>query len=303
MILLLLLLVVAALLLLFSGCTAARCTGIAVFGNLGADVNSPYDEYAPALSDTATLVFTSNRIEEGRGGLQEQYRAIRPAHLFLSMRLADSWDVAQRYRLMLADNASGDGDAGTITFAPPGSPFNVTAYIGACERENSIGGCDLYAVTEGASSAVVNPGAGLNSASWDGQPSITPDGKRLYFASDRAGKGSMGGSDIWIAERTTAGTWGDPYNAGPGINTPGDEYSPFFDATHHRLYFAASTASNGLDIFMLDEGATGRQVLPSPFNSSSDDFTPYISNGMLYLGSNRPGGCGGFDLYGFAIGE
>ena len=82
------------------------------------------------------------------------------------------------------------------------------------------------------------------------------------------------------------------------MNTP-----PFFDAAHHRLYFAASTASNGLDIFMIDEGATGRQVLPSPFNSPSDDFTPYLRDGVMYLGSNRPGGCGGFDLYGFATGE
>jgi hypothetical protein len=268
---------------------------VAAFGNLGPEINSPYDDYAPVLQDTATIVFTSNRVEPGKGGLQEQYRAIRPAHLFLSMRLTDSWDLAQRYRLLLGDDGS---EAATITFAPAGAPFNITAYIGACSRGHSIGGCDIYALSEGTTASIVDLGSEVNSTAWDGQPFITPDGKRLYFASDRSG--GMGGSDIWIAERTSGGTWAPPYNAGPAVNTAGDEYSPFFDAAHGRLYFAASTPSNGLDIFTLDSGATGRQVLPSPFNSASDDFTPFLMNGMLYLASNRPGGCGGYDLYGFA---
>jgi hypothetical protein len=290
-------LAIALMLFLLSGCIPARCTGVAAFGNLGPEINSPYDDYAPALQDTATMIFTSNRVEPGKGGLQEQYRAVRPTHLFLSMRLTSSWDQAQGYRLLLGDR---DNEAATIAFAPPGSPYNVSAYIGACSRENSIGGCDLYAMVEGTNPSIIDLGPEINSPSWDGQPFITPDGKRLYFASDRPG--GLGGSDIWIADRTAQGSWGAPYNAGPAINTPGDEYSPCFDAPHGRLYFAASTPTNGLDIFVLESGATGRQVLPAPFNSASDDFTPFVVDGMIYLASNRPGGCGGYDLYGFRIG-
>jgi hypothetical protein len=285
-----------ALLLCTSGCITPPCTGVAAFGNLGSEVNTPFDDYAPVLLDTATLVFTSNRVLPGRGGLQEHYSVVRPTYLYFSMRLTASWDLAQPYPVILDQR---DLEAATYSPAPEGSPFNTVAYVSACGGANSIGGCDIYAVTRGAKTSLVDLGPAFNSKEWDGQPFVTPDGSRLYFASDRPG--GFGKSDIWIADRLPSGSWGAPYNAGPAINTSEDELSPFFDAATGRLYFAAVTTNSGRDVFVLDSGSTGRRVLPSPYNSEADDFSPYLSGGLLYLASNRSGGCGGYDLYAFPV--
>jgi hypothetical protein len=289
----------ASIALLLSSCGPTRCLNVNAFGNLGPEINSPYDDYAPALSDTATLVFTSNRVEPGEGGLRQFYRSIRPTRLFFSMRLAEEWDSAQVYRLFIEGESSGEG--ATIGFAPPGSPFGTIAYLSACERSDTIGGCDLYAVTERQSATLVNLGATVNSPAWDGHPFVTADGSTLYFASDRPG--GEGGTDIWVSSLLPSGAWGTPRNAGPAVNTSTDELSPFFDAASGKLYFAAQSPNTGLDIYILDRGADSRQMLLPPYNSEYDDFTPYLIDGTFYLASNRGGGCGGYDLYGFEMRE
>jgi len=283
---------------MLTGCGPTRCLTTSAFGDLGPEINSPYDDYAPALSDSAMLVFTSNRIEPGEGGLQQFYHATRPTRLFFSMRLGAAWDTAQTYQLFVEGSAS---QGATISFAPSGSPFNTIAYVSACDRGDTIGGCDIYALVERQSVSLVNLGREINSGAWDGQPFVTSDGARLYFASDRSG--GMGGADIWIADRLPTGAWGAPRNAGPAVNTAGDEFSPFVEKGTGRLLFASSTSTSGIDIFALDPGASSRHALPPPYNSEADDFTPFILEGMLYLASNRPGGCGGYDLYGFELRE
>ena len=78
----------------------------------------------------------------------------------------------------------------------------------------------------------------INSAdSWDSQPSISADGKTLYFASNRPG--GYGGIDIWKTEKDPSGTWKAPINLGPKINTPGDEKSPFLHWDSKTLYFSS----------------------------------------------------------------
>jgi hypothetical protein len=290
--------VIAVALLLATGipgCAPGRCTSIETFGNLGPAINTPYDEYAPAMSDTAMLIFTSNRIESGRGGIRDQYSLVRPTRLYFSMRLESQWDAAQLYHLLVGQK---EEEAATIALAPAGSPFKTIAYVGACARTNSTGGCDIYAVTDGENGGFVNLGTTINSSGWDGQPYVTPDGEHLYFASDRPG--GFGGTDIWISDRLPSGAWDAPRNAGPAVNTAGDELSPFYDVAHARLYFAAQTPA-GFDIFTLDSNHTERTALSRPYNSEADDFTPFVIGNMLYLASNRPGGCGGYDLYAFPL--
>jgi hypothetical protein len=240
------------------------------------------------------LIITSNRVVPGRGGLHELGRRDRPTYLFSSMRLTASWDQALPYALLLGARET---EGGTIAFAPPGSPFATVAYLSECFADGSTGGCDLYAVTAGDRPAIVNLGPDVNSDTWESQPYVTSDGKRLYFASERAG--GFGKSDIWYSERQPNGAWGAPINAGPVINTAEDEVSPFVDPATSRLYFASVIPGRGRELFVVDDGGGQRFVLPAPFNSEADDFTPFIAGGRLYLASNRAGGCGGFDVYGF----
>ncbi|HOI25966.1 MAG TPA: OmpA family protein [Paludibacteraceae bacterium] len=104
-------------------------------------------------------------------------------------------------------------------------------------------------------------------------PTISPDGKFLYFVSDLAG--GYGGKDIWRSA-VEGDKYGAPVNLGPQINTPGDEMFPYMreDST---LYFSSNghPGFGGLDIFYAKEDADGNWTLHNmmyPINSNYDDF-------------------------------
>lgn len=280
-----------------SGCRTAQCAPPTAFGNLGHKVNSPGDDYAPVLQDTATLIFTSNRVRHSGTGLQGALRERQPAGLLLTMRLGQEWDEAQKYEILFG--AQRDRELATIAFPPVPNALNAIAYVTGCDGEP--GGCDILIVSANENEGALNPGPGLNSPDWDGQPFVTADGTRMYFVSDRSG--GYGGTDIWYVEREESGFWGQPRNAGKQVNTTGDEMSPFVDGSTGALFFASANPPNGLDIFVLEPGAEERRLLPSPYNSPADDFTPFRRGTRLYLASNREGGCGGYDLYAFSMGD
>jgi outer membrane protein OmpA-like peptidoglycan-associated protein len=134
-------------------------------------------------------------------------------------------------------------------------------------------------------------------------PCLSRDGKRLFFSSDQPG--GYGGKDIYFST-WTGSTWGPPVNLGPTINTEGDELFPFF-GNDNRLYFSSDghLGLGGLDIFFADVAEDGESIrienLGVPFNSADNDFaivfTPDGRSG--YFSSDRSGGAGGDDIYGF----
>ena len=291
------LLLACVLVLTIPGCRAGHCVAPTAFGNLGHQVNSPWDDYAPVLQDTATLIFTSNRVQHKGTGLQGVLSERQSAHLMLTMRLGMNWDEAQKYEILF-DQWS-ERELATISFASMPNALNAHAYVAGCD--GTPGGCDIFVVSVNEAEGALNPGPGLNSTSWDGQPFVADDGSRLYFVSDRTG--GYGGTDIWYVEREDNGFWGTPRNAGSKVNSSGDEMSPFVDSRTGALYYAGPNGSAGLDIFVLESGAETSQALPSPYNSPGDDFTPFLLENRLYISSDREGGCGGYDLYAFAMNE
>jgi outer membrane protein OmpA-like peptidoglycan-associated protein len=97
----------------------------------------------------------------------------------------------------------------------------------------------------------------------------------LYFASNR--KGSKGGMDIFYAKMNNDGTFGDVQNAGPEINTIGDEVTPFYDSKNKTLYFSSNghPSIGGMDIFKISgtPGKWGKAINAGvPINSQADDF-------------------------------
>jgi hypothetical protein len=132
-----------------------------------------------------------------------------------------------------------------------------------------------------------------------GQPSISSDGKFLFFASDMPG--GQGGSDIYFCE-SVDGNWSTPVNMGPNVNSTGTDNYPCIHSSG-RLYFASNRTggTGGLDVYSSDfrEGSWETPVrLPEPVNSSSDDFgfiaQPDLQTG--YFTSNRRRND---DIYGF----
>jgi outer membrane protein OmpA-like peptidoglycan-associated protein len=139
----------------------------------------------------------------------------------------------------------------------------------------------------------------------DAHPSLSADGQKLYFSSDR--EGGFGGMDLYVATFSN-GEWSSPINLGASVNTPGNELFPFIfdDGT---LYFSSDGwgGLGGLDIFYadkIDDQSWGEAVnLGAPFNSNKDDFG-YILDVLGtegYFTSAREGGAGKDDIYRFNL--
>lgn len=133
-----------------------------------------------------------------------------------------------------------------------------------------------------------------------GDPTITADGKVLYFISDMPG--GYGGTDIYKCTKTESG-WSTPINLGHQVNTEGDERSPFL-TEEGKLYFSSEGhfGLGGLDIYVANAHQSVYDEvinMGSPINSSRDDFgfifDPTTRQG--YLASNRHGGKGSDDIY------
>ncbi len=138
-------------------------------------------------------------------------------------------------------------------------------------------------------------------------PSLSKDGKTMYFASDIAG--GYGGYDIYVVKRNENGEWGKPLNVGNKINTEGDEVFPFIHE-NGMLFFASNglLGLGGLDIFYTKIN-NNKYLKPKnigvPINSNFDDFTFIIDKKMKkgYFSSNRDGGKGNDDIYSFKLYE
>jgi peptidoglycan-associated lipoprotein len=135
-------------------------------------------------------------------------------------------------------------------------------------------------------------------------PSLSADGNTLYFVSDRPG--GYGGKDIWLTTKKKGGSWEKPVNAGPEINTSGDEMFPYI-RENGMLYFSSNAhiGMGGLDIFMAQKDEKGKWIIEnmkSPINSTGDDFAIsfYADEDRGLFSSNREGSRKD-DIYSFLL--
>ncbi len=134
-------------------------------------------------------------------------------------------------------------------------------------------------------------------------PTLSPDGSKLYFASDMPG--GFGGMDLYVSEKED-GRWGPPLNLGPSVNTEGQEIFPHYDAKE-RLYFSSNgqIGLGGLDIYYMDDKGDGEwgpiENIGFPINTISDDFgIIFNEEGTCgFFTSDRDGGTGNDDIYSF----
>ena len=121
-------------------------------------------------------------------------------------------------------------------------------------------------------------------------PSLSPDGKRLFFASDKPG--GFGGSDIYFSQFKD-GYWSDPVNLGPLINTKGNESYPFINFSGEILFSSdGHPGLGGKDIFFSrfsDSAWLAPIHIDAPINSQYDDFGIVTDTLMNegYFSSNR----------------
>ncbi len=203
----------------------------------------------------------------------------------------------------------------SITKASTGTPFRsdeITGSIGrgaireqssavafAAHREGGVrGDYDLYTGHERGTEiadAERNPISAV--VWWDAQPALSPDGRSLYFASDRPG--GLGGTDLYRSDLAPDGSWSEPVNLGAGVNTPCDELSPWISGDGAWLYFSSAghETVGGYDLFRapLSRGEVGgASNLGRPINTSYDELFPSAPanadpDTLLYYSSDQTG--------------
>lgn len=137
--------------------------------------------------------------------------------------------------------------------------------------------------------------------SWESTPAFAPDGRTLYFSSNR--KGGFGGLDIYTARMDSRGRFSRVRNLGPDINTSGNELFPYVSESN-KLFFASDghPGFGMLDLFEVKR-ANGRDVvenLGQPVNSTADDFGIFLFKADRgFFTSNREDGKGDDDIYTF----
>ncbi len=142
----------------------------------------------------------------------------------------------------------------------------------------------------------------LDEKAYEPSVSISQDMSLLFFSSDR--KGGYGGLDLYVSRRQQDGSWSDPENLGPTINTPFDEDGPYIDPDDRTLYFSSKGHSSigGYDVFKTVFNGkywSVPQNMGFPINSGGDDIfymmTPILNR--AYYSSNKAGGYGKMDIY------
>ena len=142
-----------------------------------------------------------------------------------------------------------------------------------------------------------------------GHPTLSVDNKKLYFVSDREHVNALGQTDIYVVDINEDGSYSEPKNLGPNVNTEGREMFPYI-AKDNTLYFSSDGYINLglLDIYksnIITDANAKSENLGAPFNSGADDFAFFINTDTEtgYFSSNRDGGKGNDDIYSFAAFE
>lgn len=256
--------------------------------NLGPNVNSPLNDYFPGVTaDGQTLIFT--RLIDGNN---EEF--------FISKNEGNVWGAARN----MGNPVNTPQNEGTISLSSDGQYIFFTG----CNRPDGEGSCDLYfsALDGDTWRKPQNLGFPINTRAWDSQPSVSFDGKTLYFSSSRPG--GIGESDLWYSTYSK-GKWSAPINLGPEINTTGSEQAPFIAKDDQTLYFISDghDGMGGMDIFMSrrqPDGLWGKAInLGYPINTHQEEMCISISadGETAYIASQRPEGLGGLDIYAFNL--
>jgi len=258
------------------------------------EINTSGAEYSPVYHD-GELFFTSSR----DGG--KIYKATGTAFTKI-YRIETQGARVDLTTLKQLDDLINDENTneGSVTFTPDG---RIMVYAkGNSGKKRGTKDVNLYMATNRKGRWSEPRLLRINDPdSWDSTPTLSADGRTLYFASNR--DGGFGGTDLYVATRDGRGRWGNVRNLGPNINTHGNEMFPY-SAIDGSLYFSSDghPGFGGLDLYKADrrEGQMVVQNLGSPINTSADDFGIFLfSPTKGFFTSNRDGGAGDDDIYTF----
>jgi outer membrane protein OmpA-like peptidoglycan-associated protein/tetratricopeptide (TPR) repeat protein len=268
--------------------------------NIGREINSEYEDYAPVLNgDETEIIFTSRRREDNLN--ENVFEDNKPYEdIFISKKSGDTWARATN----IGPVVNTPYHNSNLALSKDGNTLFIY---------NDDNGGDIYYSERDANgqwgTPVPLPGI-INSSFNEKSISISSDERTLYFASDRPG--GFGGIDIYRATLDSKGQWSNVRNLGPKINTEFDEEGPFIDQDDVTLYFSSKghKGMGGHDIFkaVFDPSTnewSDPENLGYPINTPDDDvyFVASADGKRAYYSSVREDGMGYTDIYMITIPE
>lgn len=242
-------------------------------------LNSTYSDYSPVVPiDESFIMFTSRRTENI--GDETTGDGQKLEDIYLAVRTEQGFDSAQN----VGDVFNTIANEAIVSLSPDGRQ----AFIYRDEDEGSLYTSFRIGMVW---TKPVALNALINTPNRETHACLSPDGKSLYFTSDR--KKGYGGLDIWVSRKTPAGDWGEPENLGPSVNTPYDEEAPYMFADNKTLFFSSRGHENmgGYDVFYINLEKKGKwssaENIGYPINTTEDDlfFWPMPDGKHVYIAS------------------
>jgi tetratricopeptide (TPR) repeat protein len=251
--------------------------------NAGTQVNSRFADYNPLISgDGKTIVFTRDL---------QFYTGVFISHKNDNGTWSEPYNLTPDFELDGNSVATGVSYNGDEIFVYRSDNFDGNIY-----SSKSVNG--RFQVLK-------KLNANINTKYWESSASPSPDGKYLYFSSNR--EGGFGGLDIYKAPRISGGEWGTPINLGPVVNSRYNDDSPFISTDGQKLFFASlgHNGMGGFDIFvseMVGPSTWARPVnLGYPVNTPDDDmfFCPVANPNYtgIYAAYDENSTYGMLDIY------
>ncbi len=235
--------------------------------SVGDKINSAVPEYFPSISaDEQYFMFSRlvNRQQED---------------IYITHKKDGAWVQG----LPISELINTDYNEGALCISSNGQYF----FYSSNKPDQNYGSHDIfYSMLQGNKwSKPFNLGPNINSTYWDSHPSISADGRTLYFLSTRPG--GYGNEDIWYSTLDSTNHWTEAKNIGPAINTPYKEFTPFIYADGNTLFFSSEghPGMGGLDIFYSTKDENG--IWGEPKNLGYPINTPDVESGFVLSANGK----------------
>ena len=259
--------------------------------NLGAQINSPFEDYAPVLTEDENLLVFTSRKPNGNLNPQKANDGKFFEDIFYSRKQNGNWSSSRNIGRPI-NTSFHDSD---LALSADGRQL----FLYSDQREGDILVSEFVNGKWNQPQTLPSP---INTKYHESSVSVSADGTKMFLASERPG--GLGGSDIYLIEKQPSGQWSAAMNLGPVVNTPWNEENPFIDYDGGALYFSSTghNSMGGFDIFRseLKEGKWSvAENLGYPINTPEHEshFVSTPDGKRAYYSSVRAGGFGEEDIY------
>ncbi|MFH0895953.1 MAG: carboxypeptidase regulatory-like domain-containing protein [Bacteroidota bacterium] len=266
--------------------------------NMGRVINCEFTDAAPSITaDGKTFIFTSRRADTEGGGIDPN-----TGYYFDDIYIStwddqkSDWTTAEN----LTDLNTPEHDA-SCSISPDGNSIFLYKNIPSVTRSGDIYISKINAAGKWGAPKPLN--IIVNSSFFESSACLSPDGKTLYFVSER--NGGQGNADIWMSTiDPETKDWGKPVNLGEAVNTDDDEIGVFIHPDGKTLFFTSKghNSIGGFDVFqtVLQNGKWSKPAnLGYPINTTRDEvhFVMATDGRKAFISSSKENGFGDYDIY------